>query len=229
MVGVAGFGEDGRPGGGYVRTIGSLCTGYGGLDMAVEQHFNARTVWVSEVDKDASVVLEQRYPDVPNLGDLTVLDWESEDVMAAPRNDALAQRMYDRYCQGLSLEQVGEEFRRSRQTVWKMFDRRGWDMRPVRGDSRDGTTYGGARYTLGDLGYLRCTVGDRQYLHRRVWADANGPIPEGHDVHHIDHNKLNNDPTNLRLLTKADHAALHAEEVVPVDTPAVDILTAGYP
>ncbi len=41
--------------------IGSLCTGYGGLDMAAEAYFNAETVWVSEIDKYASQVIEQRF------------------------------------------------------------------------------------------------------------------------------------------------------------------------
>jgi hypothetical protein len=40
--------------------IGSLCTGYGGLDMAVEAYFDGETVWVSEIDKYASQVIDQR-------------------------------------------------------------------------------------------------------------------------------------------------------------------------
>lgn len=55
--------------------LGSLCTGYGGLDMAVEAHFGAELVWVSEVDKDCSTLLAARFPGVPNLGDLTKVDW----------------------------------------------------------------------------------------------------------------------------------------------------------
>lgn len=58
-------------------TIGSLCTGYGGLDAAVSQHYGARTVWLSEVDKNANQILTHHYPDVPNLGDLTVIDWDT--------------------------------------------------------------------------------------------------------------------------------------------------------
>ena len=37
-------------------TIGSLCTGYGGLDLAVSEFFDAETVWTSENDKFASKV-----------------------------------------------------------------------------------------------------------------------------------------------------------------------------
>lgn len=66
--------------------IGSLCTGYGGLDLAVEQVFNAHTVWYSEFDKHVSKIMEQHRPDLPNLGDLTKTDWskvESIDILTA--------------------------------------------------------------------------------------------------------------------------------------------------
>ena len=53
--------------------IGSLCTGYGGLDMALD----GDTVWVSDIDKHAAKLLEHRFPTVPNLGDLTAVDWEA--------------------------------------------------------------------------------------------------------------------------------------------------------
>ena len=54
--------------------IGSLCTGYGGLDLAVEAHFNAETVWCAEFDKYASKVIEQRF-DIPNHGNIKEIDW----------------------------------------------------------------------------------------------------------------------------------------------------------
>ena len=54
--------------------IGSLCTGYGGLDLAVEAHFNAKTIWCAEFDKYASKVIEQRF-DIPNHGNIKEIDW----------------------------------------------------------------------------------------------------------------------------------------------------------
>lgn len=56
-------------------TIGSLFSGYGGLDMAAEHVFDARTAWVSDIDEGACKVLAHRFPDVPNLGDITTIDW----------------------------------------------------------------------------------------------------------------------------------------------------------
>jgi len=65
--------------------IGSLCTGYGGLDMAVEAYFNAETVWTSDIDKYASIVIKERIGK-PNLGDLKAIDWtqvEPIDILTA--------------------------------------------------------------------------------------------------------------------------------------------------
>ena len=56
--------------------LGSFCTGYGGLDMAVEAHYGAHLAWCSEVDKDCNQVLAHHWPGVPNLGDLTKVDWD---------------------------------------------------------------------------------------------------------------------------------------------------------
>jgi len=56
--------------------IGSLCTGYGGLDLAVEAHFNAETIWCAEFDKYASQVIEQRF-NIPNYGNIKEIDWAS--------------------------------------------------------------------------------------------------------------------------------------------------------
>jgi DNA (cytosine-5)-methyltransferase 1 len=57
--------------------IGSLFSGAGGLDMAVEAVFGGETLWHAEIDKAASKVLAHRWPNVPNLGDITQVDWEN--------------------------------------------------------------------------------------------------------------------------------------------------------
>ncbi|MAS48319.1 MAG: hypothetical protein CL557_13040 [Alphaproteobacteria bacterium] len=55
--------------------VGSFCTGYGGLDLAVEQYYNAELSWVSEIDNNCNKLLEKRF-NKPNLGDLTSVNWE---------------------------------------------------------------------------------------------------------------------------------------------------------
>ena len=67
--------------------VGSLCTGYGGLEMAVESVFESTDLrFVSDIDKHANTLLTHHHPNVPNLGDLTKVDWrdvEQVDLLCA--------------------------------------------------------------------------------------------------------------------------------------------------
>ena len=60
-----------------MTTIGSLFTGYGGLDMAVRMALDpaARVAWTSDVEPGPCRLAEVRWPGVPNLGDITQVDW----------------------------------------------------------------------------------------------------------------------------------------------------------
>ena len=65
--------------------LGSLFSGAGLLDLAVEEVFGARTVWVSDIEPGPRKVLAHRYPHAPNLGDITAVDWsqvEPVDIIA---------------------------------------------------------------------------------------------------------------------------------------------------
>lgn len=57
--------------------IGSVCTGYGGLDTAVQQVFGGELAWVSDIDPGACQIIAHHHPTVPNLGDITTLDWRT--------------------------------------------------------------------------------------------------------------------------------------------------------
>jgi DNA (cytosine-5)-methyltransferase 1 len=57
--------------------IGSLFSGYGGLDQAVEKVTGGKVVWHCEWDDAPSKVLAARYPGVPNYRDVSEVDWES--------------------------------------------------------------------------------------------------------------------------------------------------------
>lgn len=69
------------PGAPYCRAcsgglrIGALFAGYGGLEMGVQSVLGGEIAWHSEIDKGACKVLAHRYPGVPNLGDITKIDW----------------------------------------------------------------------------------------------------------------------------------------------------------
>jgi len=61
-------------------------------------------------------------------------------------------------------------------------------------------------------GYWLCSTLHKR-LHCCVWEQYNGEIPKGYEVHHKDHNKDNNDISNLELMIRAEHRKLHSAEL----------------
>lgn len=59
------------------KTIGSLFSGYGGLDLAVSKVFDAEVVWHCEWDDAPSKILEKHFPGVPNYRDVTKVDFSA--------------------------------------------------------------------------------------------------------------------------------------------------------
>lgn len=57
--------------------IGSLCSGYGGLDLGVQSALGGTLAWHAEVDPNASRILARHWPGVPNLGDITTVGWST--------------------------------------------------------------------------------------------------------------------------------------------------------
>ena len=56
--------------------IGSLFSGYGGIDVAVQVVFPAaRPAWFVERDAAPAAILAHHWPDTPNFGDITAIDW----------------------------------------------------------------------------------------------------------------------------------------------------------
>jgi DNA (cytosine-5)-methyltransferase 1 len=56
--------------------IGGLCFGYGGLDLAVQSVIpDAELAWYSEIDAGANKIAAHRFPGIPNIGDMTTVDW----------------------------------------------------------------------------------------------------------------------------------------------------------
>ena len=55
--------------------IGSLFSGYGGLDLGVMQALGGAVAWHAEFEDAPSRILAHHWPNVPNLGDVTAVDW----------------------------------------------------------------------------------------------------------------------------------------------------------
>ena len=66
-------------------TVGELFAGYGGLGLGLNLLTDTRTAWVSDIAPGPRKLLAHRFPDAPNLGDVTTVDWtqvEPVDVIA---------------------------------------------------------------------------------------------------------------------------------------------------
>ena len=69
------------------------------------------------------------------------------------------------------------------------------------------------RFKNGYQQFFDTVKGSWQWVHRRVAEIVTGkPIPPGHEVHHINQEKLDNDPDNLQVLTKEEHQVIHRNE-----------------
>lgn len=60
--------------------IGSLFSGYGGLDMGVQEVLGGEIAWHCQYDPEdkfqyAARILAHHWPEVPNLGDISLVDW----------------------------------------------------------------------------------------------------------------------------------------------------------
>lgn len=55
--------------------IGSLFSGYGGLDLAVTKLTGAEVAWHCEWESAPSAILEKNFPGVPNFHDVSKVDW----------------------------------------------------------------------------------------------------------------------------------------------------------
>lgn len=61
-----------------VPRCGALFAGYGGLELAVQSLFpTMRTAWVAEIGPAPSRILATRFPDTPNLGDVSTVGWDA--------------------------------------------------------------------------------------------------------------------------------------------------------
>jgi DNA (cytosine-5)-methyltransferase 1 len=57
--------------------VGSLFSGYGGLDLAVLEMLDAEIAWHCEWEDAPAKILEKHFPNVPNYRDVTKVDFSS--------------------------------------------------------------------------------------------------------------------------------------------------------
>ena len=119
------------------------------------------------------------------------------------KND-LYREMYEAYKQGYSLSEVGRMYGMTRQSVYSGFKCRGYGLRVKK--KLPFLVFMDIRFTLRNNGYYGRTDSNRGLMHRYVWEHFKGKIPNGYDIHHLDHDRTNNRIENLELHTKSEHA-----------------------
>ena len=62
-----------------------------------------------------------------------------------------------------------------------------------------------------------------EYVHRRTWEDANGPVPDGMMIIFRDGNRQNCDLSNLMLISKSDNASLNKLGLRSTDPDLLDV------
>ena len=73
------------------------------------------------------------------------------------------------------------------------------------------TKYGNAK--LNETGHYRISSrkegNNGKYLHRLIWEEHYGEIPEGYVIHHKNENPQDNSISNLELMSKTNHGRIH--------------------
>ena len=118
------------------------------------------------------------------------------------------------YEAGESTHVLGRAYGVGQMTVWRRLVAAGTKMRPRGGPlgGKNGNKHkpGGPLFDSGK-GYLitHDREGKNHRVHRGCWEAYHGPIPDGHDIHHINKDQLNNTIKNLTCMSHGKHTSWH--------------------
>ena len=129
-----------------------------------------------------------------------------------------------RYEAGESTRALGRAHGVSGPTVSRRLHAAGVEMRSV--GAPPGNNYHHGKHRRGGplhtdrKGYLRTydREGKKCAVHRACWEAHHGPIPEGHVVHHVNEDRVDNRVENLDCMPDAEHGQLHARSAAREST-----------
>lgn len=130
------------------------------------------------------------------------------------------------YQEGYSLPEISENVGMTDQAVWERLKKVGIKLRShseatklsykrgrmtVQTGKQHHSWKGGRNKTKN--GYIEITVDKKRYPeHRFIWEQANGKIPKGYIVHHLNGIKDDNRLENLMILPRKHHSPLTITE-----------------
>ena len=131
------------------------------------------------------------------------------------RIDLPVDELVRRYEAGEGTQILARAYGVDQMTVWHRLHAAGVKMRnPGRPKGRH--KRGGSLHVTGS-GYLGTYNRERKqcYIHRACWEAHNGPIPDGHVVHHRNKDHADHRIENLTCMTHGEHMRLHKSPQVP--------------
>lgn len=72
-----------------------------------------------------------------------------------------------------------------------------------------------------NMGLSKNNKAEKKLIHRLVYETFIGDIPNGYDVHHINHNRQDNRAENLCLKNASEHLSLHMQQHIEKTISAV--------
>lgn len=114
------------------------------------------------------------------------------------------KKAYEYYLCGPTLSQTARRFNIPRSSLRQYFEKSGFKLRERK--QRETKYLNGEKYTLRSDGYFRHTVTDER-LHRKIYEEHNGPIPDNMKIVFKDRDKSNLSIDNLMLCTNAEATA----------------------
>lgn len=157
--------------------IGSLFTGYGGLETVVQRVFGLPLAFVSDIEPGPIAVQAHHNPDTPNLGDVSAIDW-------APWRGRIDVLTGGFPCQDVSVAGARAGLGGVRSGLWSEMLRAITELRPRHVVIENVRGLVSART---DLSETVCRVGPRggarvEYTHRAMGAVLGGLAGAGYDA-----------------------------------------------